>query len=105
MNFDLFKHAETGLPEQLCIGPGAVYLSEFLIADDAALIRAVEEVVKESPFRHLTTPGGKRMSVAMSNCGALGWVSDQAGYRYQAIYLIINKIYILINYLDITVRF
>ena len=36
-------------------------------------------------FRHMVTPGGLRMSVAMSNCGALGWVTDRSGYRYARI--------------------
>jgi len=30
----------------------------------------------------MVTPGGYRMSVAMTNCGPLGWVSDRSGYRY-----------------------
>ena len=42
-------------------------------------------IVKQAPFRHLVTPGGHRMSVAMTNCGTLGWVSDHTGYRYDAI--------------------
>ena len=37
-----------------------------------------------APFRHLVTPGGQTMSVAMTNCGPLGWVSDRSGYRYDA---------------------
>jgi DNA oxidative demethylase len=45
----------------------------------------VAQVAAQAPFRHLTTPGGHRMSVAMTNCGALGWVSDRSGYRYDAI--------------------
>jgi len=45
----------------------------------------VQNVTAHAPFRHLFTPGGLRMSVAMSNCGALGWVSDRRGYRYDAI--------------------
>jgi len=46
------------------------------------LISAVEAVIAQAPFRHLITPGGYRMSVAMTNCGAVGWVSDASGYRY-----------------------
>jgi alkylated DNA repair protein (DNA oxidative demethylase) len=41
-------------------------------------------VVEAAPFRHMLTPNGRRMSVAMTNCGAVGWVSDRAGYRYDA---------------------
>jgi len=45
-------------------------------------LAAVEAVAAAAPFRHLVTPGGFRMSVAMTNCGSLGWVSDRRGYRY-----------------------
>ena len=37
-----------------------------------------------SPFRHMTTPGGWAMSVALTNCGEVGWVTDRTGYRYDA---------------------
>lgn len=55
-------------------------------ANDAAdaLLRAVRGVIERAPLRHMQTPGGFRMSVAMTNCGALGWVSDPSGYRYSA---------------------
>jgi DNA oxidative demethylase len=49
-----------------------------------ALIEAVEQVAAAAPFRHMTTPGGYRMSVSMTNCGPVGWVSDPSGYRYDA---------------------
>ncbi len=52
---------------------------------EAPLIEAVHLVIERAPFRHLITPGGHRMSVAMTNCGASGWVSDRRGYRYDAI--------------------
>jgi DNA oxidative demethylase len=48
------------------------------------VIAALNGVAAESPFRHMVTPGGHRMSVAMTNCGALGWVTDRKGYRYEA---------------------
>jgi alkylated DNA repair protein (DNA oxidative demethylase) len=47
-------------------------------------MRLIEAVAAESPFRHLVTPGGQTMSVAMTNCGTVGWVSDRSGYRYDA---------------------
>jgi len=50
-----------------------------------SLVRAVKTVVAQAPLRHLVTPGGRVMSVAMSNCGSLGWVSDRTGYRYDAV--------------------
>ena len=59
-------------------------LGGFALADEAALANDLRAIVTRAPFRHLQTPGGLRMSVAMTNCGALGWVSDRAGYRYVA---------------------
>lgn len=46
------------------------------------LVAAIGEVAAQTPFRTMTTPGGRQMSVAMTNCGAAGWVSDRSGYRY-----------------------
>ena len=48
----------------------------------AALIECVRTVTAAAPLRQMETPGGFRMSVAMSNCGRLGWVTDRTGYRY-----------------------
>ncbi|HJP98825.1 MAG TPA: DNA oxidative demethylase AlkB, partial [Rhodanobacteraceae bacterium] len=50
-----------------------------------ALLGEIERIAARSPFRHLVTPGGKTMSVAMTNCGDVGWFSDRRGYRYTAI--------------------
>ncbi len=61
---------------------GAALLSGFALPDEAALIDAVASVAAASPFRHMVTPGGFRMSVAMTNCGLAGWVTDRRGYRY-----------------------
>lgn len=47
-----------------------------------SLVAALGEVIQQAPFRNMLTPGGRRMSVAMTNCGAVGWVSDRGGYRY-----------------------
>ena len=60
-------------------------LRAFVGSTAATLLAAVEEVVQRSPFRFMTTPGGCRMSVAMTNCGAAGWVTDRSGYRYDAL--------------------
>lgn len=49
---------------------------------EQALLAALDVVTAASPFRHMVTPGGYRMSVAMTNCGAAGWVTDRSGYRY-----------------------
>ena len=67
------------------LGPGAAILSGFALDGADALIAHVERMAALSPFRHLETRSGKRMSVAMFNCGALGWVSDRSGYRYDPI--------------------
>jgi len=70
-------------PEQsLC--EGAMLLRGFAWAPEPAILRALDRVIRAAPFRHMHTPGGLRMSVAMSNCGALGWISDRRGYRYAA---------------------
>jgi alkylated DNA repair protein (DNA oxidative demethylase) len=66
------------------IAPGAALLAGFALADEAALLAALRGVVAAAPFRHMVTPGGHRMSVAMTNCGAVGWVTDRRGYRYDA---------------------
>lgn len=47
-----------------------------------ALLSAIDGIRAQAPFRHMTTPGGLAMSVALTNCGPLGWVSDRLGYRY-----------------------
>ena len=60
-------------------------LRRYACAEEKALLEGVAQAAAQAPFRHLTTPGGHRMSVAMTNCGALGWVSDRSGYRYDAI--------------------
>ena len=67
------------------IAPGAAILRGFALPVAEALIHGVSTVVAAAPLRHLTTPGGQTMSVAMSNCGPLGWTSDRHGYRYTAL--------------------
>jgi DNA oxidative demethylase len=61
---------------------GAVVLRAFASADAAALVDDATAVAQAAPFRHLVVPGGYTMSVAMTNCGRVGWVSDRTGYRY-----------------------
>lgn len=67
------------------LGPGAVLLSAFARERAAPLLVAIEEVCRHSPPRHMATPGGWRMSVAMTNCGTAGWVTDATGYRYDSV--------------------
>lgn len=61
---------------------GAVLLRGFAVAQGAALVETILHIVASAPLRQMTTPGGKTMAVAMTNCGPLGWVSDRRGYRY-----------------------
>src|SRR5688500_8879258 len=65
--------------------PGAVLLRRSATGQAAALLADLRHVAAEAPLRHMVTPGGFRMSVAMTNCGALGWVSTSSGYRYDAV--------------------
>ena len=64
------------------LADGATLLRGFAKPEAASLMAAVEQVVAKAPFRHMITPGGFRMSVAMTNCGGAGWVTDRSGYRY-----------------------
>jgi alkylated DNA repair protein (DNA oxidative demethylase) len=72
----------SGGSESLRLGDGITLLRGF--ASTARLMPLVEDVAKRAPFRHLVTPGGQTMSVAMTNCGPVGWVSDRSGYRYSS---------------------
>ena len=71
-----------GSTQPVALGAGISLLRGF--ADTQRLMPLIEQVAVVSPFRHLVTPGGQTMSVAMTNCGPLGWVSDRSGYRYDA---------------------
>jgi DNA oxidative demethylase len=67
------------------IAPGALLLRGFVRDDAEALLCAVERITAASPFRNMVTPGGFTMSVAMTNCGKAGWITDRRGYRYAEI--------------------
>lgn len=85
MTPDLFEDVEQGRTwrEELCAG--AVVLRRFAVPDETAIFAALRGVTDAAPFRHMVTPGGFRMSVAMTNCGRYGWVTDRKGYRYDAL--------------------
>jgi len=72
------------LPAREPIAEGAVLLRAFASPVAARLMSDLAQIVEAAPFRHMITPGGFRMSVAMTNCGLAGWVSDRKGYRYDA---------------------
>ena len=67
------------------IDQGAWLLPGFALAEAESLLVGIEEISAQAPFRRMMTPGGHAMSVAMTNCGAAGWVSDRRGYRYDPV--------------------
>ncbi|HWW19248.1 MAG TPA: alpha-ketoglutarate-dependent dioxygenase AlkB, partial [Steroidobacteraceae bacterium] len=60
----------------------AVLMSGYALRQARELFDAVLRVAEAAPWRHMVTPGGLTMSVAMTNCGQVGWVTDRHGYRY-----------------------
>src|SRR5579864_1205547 len=80
---NLFAETHEAAREE--IAPGAFVLRGFALPMEAAVLGALREVTAAAPFRNMVTPGGYRMSVAMTNCGALGWVTDRNGYRYDSV--------------------
>src|SRR4051794_11553812 len=82
MMADLFDNLPSPGPREESLAEGAVLLRGFACDVAETLLVAVDAVAAAAPFRHLVTPGGYLMSVAMTNCGAVGWVSDRSGYRY-----------------------
>ena len=84
MTLNLFPDEPVVEPREQAIVAGATLLRGAALAQAVALLDAVEAVTRQSPLRHMSTPGGFRMSVAMTNCGAAGWITDRSGYRYGA---------------------
>jgi alkylated DNA repair protein (DNA oxidative demethylase) len=81
MTLDLF--AQEDEPQGMePLGAQAFVLRGFARAQSPTLISAIDAIVQAAPFRHMVTPGGFAMSVALTTCGSRGWVSDQHGYRY-----------------------
>jgi alkylated DNA repair protein (DNA oxidative demethylase) len=79
---ELFDANSDPQPARQALHEGAVLLRGFALPREREILRALERVIRAAPLRRMTTPGGLRMSVSMSNCGALGWISDRRGYRY-----------------------
>jgi DNA oxidative demethylase len=79
---DLFAGVPDVRPPQESIAAGAVLLRCFARSYEADLVAALRDIEAQAPFRRMVTPGGHRMSVAMTNCGSFGWVTDRTGYRY-----------------------
>jgi alkylated DNA repair protein (DNA oxidative demethylase) len=77
---DLFAAQAQGTRTELAAR--ACVLHGFALPVARALLAEVERIAAAAPFRHLVTPGGHSMQVAMTNCGTFGWCSDRRGYRY-----------------------
>ena len=81
---DLFAEV-TPTDEVEKLADGAILLRRFAAHSAESVLQTVSQIAKVSPFRHMITPGGHRMSVAMTNCGRAGWITDRHGYRYATI--------------------
>jgi alkylated DNA repair protein (DNA oxidative demethylase) len=82
---DLFESVPDLSPSREAMAEGAVLLRGFARPTEAELIAGIGEIATQAPFRHMVTPGGHSMSVAMTNCGSAGWVTDRRGYRYDSV--------------------
>ena len=79
---DLFDNLAGG---NLQIADGAILLLGFALQNEALILADLKSILGDSTLHRMVTPGGYSMSVAMTNCGSLGWVSDKKGYRYSAL--------------------
>jgi DNA oxidative demethylase len=84
MTADLFDSFEVRQERQQ-VADGAMLLRRFARSVEHEVMAALDAITAQAPFRHMWTPGGHEMSVAMTNCGSFGWVTDRRGYRYDAI--------------------
>ena len=84
MTADLFASVPEARAGQEAITEGAVLLRGFAKSVEDDLLADLRDIVARAPFRQMITPGGYQMSVAMTNCGDVGWVTDRTGYRYDS---------------------
>jgi DNA oxidative demethylase len=82
---NLFSDAAHGDGDVVPLAEGALLLRGIAEPDGEALMKSLQDILCAAPFRHMITPGGYRMSVAMTNCGQAGWISDKTGYRYDSV--------------------
>jgi DNA oxidative demethylase len=82
---DLFDAIEPRDQSREVMADGAMLLRGRALPFEADILNASQAIIAEAPFRHMTTPGGYVMSVAMTNCAAAGWVTDRTGYRYERV--------------------
>lgn len=80
MNLDFFNTPPEPWTEPL--SPGALVLRQYAATHTDSLLVSIHAIAAQAPFRHMQTPGGYTMSVAMTNCGTAGWITDRKGYRY-----------------------
>ncbi|MDR1848489.1 MAG: DNA oxidative demethylase AlkB [Zoogloeaceae bacterium] len=78
MNAELFA----AQPRKVEILAGATLFKARLKNEADEFLRTIAKIAAEAPFRHMVTPGGQKISAAMTNCGNSGWISDRKGYRY-----------------------
>jgi DNA oxidative demethylase len=79
---NLFDNADTEIEKRRPMAEGAFLLRGVAIRREHEILAVLGGITGAAPFRRMTTPGGFVMSVAITNCGALGWVTDRTGYRY-----------------------
>lgn len=80
---DLFEYSDKPAKQETIPLASDAFLFKGLLRDELPnLLDEIAGIAQQAPFRHLITPGGHRMSVAMTNCGPLGWISDRSKYRY-----------------------
>ncbi len=82
VTLELFSNLSPSELTQERIGSSAIILRGFALTNEAIFFTALAEVTTQAPFRHMVTPGGYAMSVAMTNCGTYGWVSHEGSYHY-----------------------
>lgn len=85
LTLDLFDEQPSSLPNEERLGAQALLLRGFALPFVEELLPALAAVETAAPFRNMVTPGGQSMSVALTNCGELGWISDRGGYRYSPV--------------------
>jgi DNA oxidative demethylase len=85
VTLNLFEESSETRSDEVRLGAGALLFRRLAEPAVPLLLRDLESVTARAAFRHMVTPGGYRMSVAMTNCGSLGWVTDRTGYRYDAV--------------------
>ncbi len=85
MTADLFEIVDDVRPSREAMAEGAVLLRGFARQVEQDLIAGLQAITAQAPFRHMFTPGGHQISVAMTNCGSAGWVTDRGGYRYDGV--------------------